>query len=362
MKINFTASINREYSTINTNVKPNPDLVPPSIFPPYIAEAQDDFRVFVIIPPYPNMAAGDTINLNIAAGVTSAYEVTSSDVNDQIVVLLTSDSIPAESIKPGNKIPITYNVNNNDSYSDDNMSQNSIIRVADQYNNELNIVSIYENIFLDELTDDCLGKSRTVFASNNDSTIYKDISEAYLLITDTNNNYLYYDHFSTLEAYDNLIFLVDSMKLYRHAGEDVNVWIIAISQDSNSVAIHSTPVAKIKIPASLQISPAKMSYAFSCNALNIVEGKLDIIVEHHEAMESGDIIRVGLFNKNMMKATLFPISDNIIGRDIVIPYTHLNKININYFNNTAFSVAIIKKNINLLTNSFILNIDNFKSD
>lgn len=160
------------------------------------------------------MATGDTISLNIGAGaVTNAYEVTASDVNDQIIVLLSPKTVPPESINPGSKIPVPYLINNNDVYSDKNLSEASFLTVPYQYNYQLSSVNIH-----DDVLGTSLGADRTIFAYT-ETTLNMKISEAYLLITDTNNNYLYYDYFSTQIPLTSLLFLVDSLKIYRHTGE-----------------------------------------------------------------------------------------------------------------------------------------------
>lgn len=240
-------------NTENYNIKPNVSLNSPSLYPPYIANNDSGYPVFVKIPQYPHITVGDSITVSIEGASSPSYTITQEDIDNEIIIYIDRSNIPKDKIVPGQNIKISYMVEDNDDYEDENLSTPAFLKVVNNSSVDIPKVKLFADARLTIKDDFILNRYTTLFGLNSSDIKDKNIKKSYLILSSIDRNFTYYDYYDYQQLDKHLVFLVESLKIYNLAGEDINAWIVLITDKNGEDIIESTPITIIKSPKSINI-------------------------------------------------------------------------------------------------------------
>lgn len=312
--------------TENDNIKPNTSLVAPSLYPPYIGNNDGGYPVFVKIPLYPYISVGDSITVDIEGLSSPSYTITQEDIDGEILIYIDRSNIPKDKILSGQNIKISYTVDDNDNYEDENLSMPASLMVITNSSANISNVKLFYDI---QLTDSgsCLNRYTSLFGLKGSDIQDKNIKKSYFILSSNDKNFTYFDYYDYKQINSNLVFLVESTKIYNLAGLSLNAWIVLIIDINGEEIIESTPLSVIHAPPFISsgntggIGLAKERYTDTCPNKMYNEYLELCIFNDDNLIKIGDIFEITA-NKSCLQ---FPITAKIFSKYFVIPLLHLGE-------------------------------------
>lgn len=352
-------SNNRNIGNINPthrNIKPNKDLTAPEIFPPYVGQGDETFPFFIKIPNYPHVKAGDTVSINIEGAATSGFIITDQDIKDEIIIYLDRENIPADKITAGENIEISYQVENNDNYEDDNLSLSSHISVIENSKTDLPKTRLFQDTRLPPDENITLSRYKSIIGINKEDLNDINIKEAYLLLFSREGNFYYCDSFNTDQGDVEAVFLIESLKIYKLAGEEISAWIVLLEENNGVKILHSTPLGKIIPPTSMEMNctvhlPTTHEMLSAKDSVAMYDNFVHLYINGKELIKSNDVLYIdGPGLKGVKKLVL---TDKLINSELVIPIISNYSPDYSFGSPTYIIYTIIQKKGNLVSGTLV---------
>lgn len=351
--------IDEEFKSINTenyNIKPNNSLKAPNIYPPYIGKSDGDYPVFVKIPLYPHVAVGDSITVNIGGVSSPSYEILSDDINNEIIIYIDRKNIPADKILSGNDIQISYTVDNNDNYEEDNLSLPQYLKIIDSADKKLSSLKLYNDLVFTDDEKLNLNRYNSVIGIKKESIKDIKIKKSYLLLSSSDKEFTYFDYYEYEQLNINLIFLINTLKLYNTEEKQFNAWVVVISDKNGVDTIYSTDMTNIKIPNTIDIgcnaiadsyySQSYKQYKSTINR-NYVEFSL---INDDNMIKEGDILEININYSYDEYDFKIPFTNKNLLNNLVIPIININDDSYFPQRNIDIKYKILKEKYTIIGN------------
>ena len=351
--------IDEEFKFINTenyNIKPNTSLTAPSIYPPYMGKNDGDYPVFVKIPLYPHVAVGDSITVNIGGVSSPSYEILSEDINNEIIIYIDRKNIPADKILSGNDIQISYTVDNNDKYEEDNLSLPQYLKVIDSADEKLSSLKLYYDLLFTNDEDLNLNRYNSVIGIEKESIKDIKIKKSYLLLSSSGKEFTYFDYYEYEQLNINLMFLINSLKLYNTEEQQFNAWVVIISDKDGVDTIYSTDMTNIKIPNTIDIgwtaiADSYYSQSYKQYRSTITRNYVELSLLNDDNMiKEGDILEININHSDTEYDFKIPFTNKNLSKNLVIPILNINDKNNFPDKSISLKYKIIKDKYKIIGN------------
>ncbi|KAB2733478.1 hypothetical protein [Brucella intermedia] len=237
------------------NQKPNADLKNPTLSPSKIGVNEEDFVIFITVPPYKNMKLGDNVYVNIGLYTSAPYNVGPDDVGNDIIFLIKKEQLESLDMEPDTTIQVSYVVpaGSVEGYpSVSNISEESGLKFYSDATLGLTPPNLSSSMsYATEPPQSLPPVSSAVVLQYVDELTENDILYLYAIVGDgeyVHQTRINYRNSSVSPANSYKSILIPSKDLFPHAGKKIALWYTINTGANDGGALYKSTTTEIDIP------------------------------------------------------------------------------------------------------------------